>query len=143
MTDRTLGIIILLISIFYIYATSIIQISFISDTIGPKGFPYIIAFFLFGSSIWLIFFPKFQATWPKTKKIIEVLATAAIFFLYAFVLPYLGFVTSTILLTTYISWKMGAVILIAFIYGIIISITIFILFNYVLGLSLAKNYLGF
>jgi putative tricarboxylic transport membrane protein len=52
-------------------------------------------------------------------------------------------VVSTILLTTYISWRMGAAILIAFIYGVIISITIFVLFNYVLGLSLAKNYLGF
>ena len=143
MTDRILGIITLLISIFYIYATSIIQLSFISDVIGTKGFPYIIAFFLFSSSIWLIFFPKFQAIWPKGKKIIEVFVTAAIFFLYASVLPHLGFVVSTILLTTYISWRMGAAILIAFIYGVIISITIFVLFNYVLGLSLAKNYLGF
>lgn len=143
MNDRILGIITLLLSLFYIYATTIIQISFISDVVGPKKFPYIISFFLFISSIWLIVFPKHKPDWPSVSKIIEVFVTAAVFLVYASILSYLGFVTSTILLSTYISWRMGASLLTSLIYGILISVIIFILFNYVLGLSLAKNTLGF
>jgi len=143
MNDRILGIVTLLLSIFYIYATSIIEISFISDVVGPKKFPYIISFFLFISSIWLIAFPKHKADWPHLSKIIEVFVTAAIFLVYANILSYVGFVISTIFLSAYISWRMGANLMTSLIYGTFVSVVIFILFNYVLGLSLAKNALGF
>jgi len=143
MNDRVFGIFTLLISIFYIFSAYIVEESFISDHIGPKTYPYIVSFFLISSSLFLIFKPDTKPKWPKLGKIIEILMTALILIMYAIFLPVIGFVFSTFLASSFISWRLGAKLSSAFTAGLIISITIFILFRKILGLSLATGPLGF
>ena len=143
MNDRVFGVFTLLISIFYIFSAYIVEESFISDHIGPKIYPYIVSFFLITSSLFLIFKPDMKPKWPEFGKIIEVLMTALILIMYAVFLPVIGFVFSTLFASSFISWRLGAKLSSAFIAGAIISITIFILFRKVLGLSLATGPFGF
>jgi putative tricarboxylic transport membrane protein len=143
MNDRVFGIFTLLISIFYIFSAYIVEESFISDHIGPKTYPYIVSFFLISSSLFLIFKPDTKPKWPKLGKIIEILMTALILIMYAIFLPVVGFVFSTFLASSFISWRLGAKLSSAFTAGLIISITIFILFRKILGLSLATGPFGF
>jgi putative tricarboxylic transport membrane protein len=143
MNDRVFGIFTLLISIFYIFSAYIVEESFISDHIGPKTYPYIVSFFLISSSLFLIFKPDTKPKWPKLGKIIEILMTALILIMYAIFLPVIGFVFSTFLASSFISWRLGAKLSSAFTAGLIISITIFILFRKILGLSLATGPFGF
>jgi len=143
MNDRIFGFITLGVSVFYFWAASITELSFISDPVGPKKFPYIVAFFLAVSSLVLIFKPDAKPQWPEIRKIIEIIITAAILIIYATILPDLGFTISTTLMATFLAWRLGATVLKAFIAGAIISVTIFVLFRLVLGLSLAIGPLGF
>jgi putative tricarboxylic transport membrane protein len=69
--------------------------------------------------------------------------TALILIMYAIFLPIVGFVFSTFFASSFISWRLGAKLSFAFIAGAIISITIFILFRKILGLSLATGPFGF
>ena len=143
MNDRVFGVFTLLISIFYIFSAYIVEESFISDHIGPKTYPYIVSLFLISSSLFLIFKPDTKPKWPKLGKIIEILMTALILIMYAIFLPVIGFVFSTFLASSFISWRLGAKLSSAFTAGLIISITIFILFRKILGLSLATGPFGF
>ncbi len=76
-------------------------------------------------------------------KIIEILTTALILIMYAVFLPVIGFVFSTFFASSFISWRLGAKPTSAFTAGLIISVTIFVLFRKILGLSLATGPLGF
>ena len=143
MNDRVFGIFTLIISIFYIFSAYIVEESFISDHIGPKTYPYIVSLFLISSSLFLIFKPDTKPKWPKLGKIIEILMTALILIMYAIFLPLLGFVFSTFFASSFISWRLGAKLSSAFIAGLIISVTIFVLFRKILGLSLATGPFGF
>ena len=143
MNDRVFGVFTLLISIFYIFSAYIVEESFISDHIGPKTYPYIVSFFLISSSLFLIFKPDIKPKWPEFRKIIEILMTAIILIMYAVFLPIIGFVFSTFFASSFISWRLGAKLKAALTAGLIISVTIFILFRKVLGLSLATGPLGF
>ena len=143
MNDRVFGIFTLLISIFYIFSAYIVEESFISDHIGPKTYPYIVSFFLISSSLFLIFKPDTKPKWPKLGKIIEILMTALILIMYAIFLPIVGFVFSTFFASSFISWRLGAKLSSAFTAGLLISVTIFILFRKILGLSLATGPFGF
>jgi len=143
MNDRVFGVFTLLLSIFYIFSAYIVEESFISDHIGPKTYPYIVSFFLISSSLFLIFKPDVKPIWPSFGKIIEILMTALILIMYAVFLPVIGFVFSTFFASSFISWRLGAKLSSAFMAGAIISITIFVLFRKILGLSLATGPLGF
>jgi len=143
MNDRVFGIFTLLISIFYIFSAYIVEESFISDHIGPKTYPYIVSFFLISSSLFLVFQPDIKPIWPEFGKIIEILMTALILIMYAIFLPIVGFVFSTFFASSFISWRLGAKLTSAFAAGLLISVTIFILFRKILGLSLATGPFGF
>jgi putative tricarboxylic transport membrane protein len=143
MNDRVFGVFTLILSVFYIFSAYIIQESFISDHIGPKIYPYMVSFFLITSSLFLIIKPDIKPLWPKFSKIVEILMTALILIMYAIFLPVIGFVFSTFFASSFISWRLGAKLISAFTAGLIISVTIFILFRKVLGLSLATGPLGF
>ena len=143
MNDRVFGVFTLILSVFYIFSAYIIEESFISDHIGPKIYPYIVSFFLISSSLFLIVKPDIKPSWPELSKIIEILITALILIMYAIFLPVIGFVFSTFFASSFISWRLGAKLVSAFTAGLIISVTIFILFRKVLGLSLATGPFGF
>jgi putative tricarboxylic transport membrane protein len=143
MNDRVFGVFTLLLSVFYIFSAYIVEESFISDHIGPKIYPYIVSFFLITSSLFLIVKPDIKPIWPKLNKLFEILITALILIMYAIFLPVIGFVFSTFFASSFISWRLGAKLISAFTAGLIISVTIFILFRKVLGLSLATGPLGF
>ena len=143
MNDRVFGVFTLLISILYIFSAYIVEESFISDHVGPKIYPYIVSFFLISSSLFLFFKPDIKPKWPEFRKIIEILMTAVILIMYAIFLPVIGFVFSTFFASSFISWRLGAKLSSAFAAGLTISITIFILFRKILGLSLATGPFGF
>ena len=143
MNDRAFGVFTLLLTFFYIFSAYIVEESFISDHIGPKTYPYIVSFFLITSSLFIIFKPDIKPIWPRFAKIIEILMTALILVMYAVFLPIVGFVFSTFFASSFISWRLGAKVSSAFMAGTIISITIFILFRKILGLSLAVGPFGF
>ena len=143
MSDRIFGIFGLLFSAFYLWQTTRIELSFISDPFGPKAFPYMIGTVLAVASAVVVFKPDEEPQWPRLGRLLEIAAAVAVMVAYAELLPILGFVVSTAIAATYLSWRLGSGPLTAVIAGLTISVGIYVVFHLILGLSLARGPMGF
>ena len=143
MSDRIFGVFGVLLAIGFAIAASQIQESFLSDAVGPKAFPYIIAAILGLSSAVIALRPDPEPIWPPLGQFIEILAAAVVMVLYAQLLPVAGFVIATAFAAAYLSWRLGSTILGACMTGVGTSVGIYVVFHMVLGLSLARGPLGF
>jgi len=143
MGERAFGIISLIIACGYVYVASLTELSFISDPVGPKQFPYILGFFWGLSSLLIIFQPEFKPKWPSFYKFLEIIIVTIVLIAYAYALPVIGFVISTLIATFILAWRLGVEMFKALIFGFAVSFTIYFLFHSILGLSLARGVFGF
>jgi putative tricarboxylic transport membrane protein len=100
-------------------------------------------FFFIISSIFLIIKPELNPKWPSLYRFLEIVFITIVLIVYAYSLPTVGFVISTLIATFILSWRLGAKIFEALIFGLVVSFTIYFLFHNVLGLSLAEGIWGF
>lgn len=143
MSDRIFGALGMALAVFYVWAATTIQLSFISDPVGPKIFPFIIAG-LFGLSSLAIFFrPDAQPEWPSLTKLAEIAAGLAVMVAYVYLLPAVGFVVSTAFVSAFLSWRLGATPWAAAMAGCATSAGIYLVFHLILGLTLAAGPWGF
>jgi len=143
MSDRIFGVVGLLLALGYAWAALTIEESFLSDAVGPKAFPLIIAAVLGLSSLVVILKPDVAPEWPSFMRLMEVGAAVVVMILYAILLPELGFVIATALAATYLTWRLGTRPLSSVLSGTLTSLGIYAVFHLVLGLSLARGPLGF
>lgn len=143
MSDRIFGGVGLVLAIFFAWQASIIEESFLSDAVGPKMFPYIIAAMMGLASVYFLLRPDPEPTWPRAGRLAEIGLAAAVMFAYALALPELGFVIATAFAAAYLTWRLGSRPLESLVIGIGTSVGIYIIFRLVLGLSLARGPLGF
>ena len=143
MSDRILGALCVALAAFYIWAATQIQLSFISDPVGPRTFPLIIGVMVGLAGLVVMLRPDPEPEWPAIGRIVEIGAAAVVMVAYAQLLPELGFIISTIFAAAYLSWRLGASFLHAAIAGVAISLGIYAVFHLALGLSLARGPLGF
>lgn len=143
MSDRIFGVFGVFLAIGYAFAALAIEESFLSDAVGPKAFPLIIAGILGLSSAVIAFRPDPEPVWPALGRFVEVLASVVALILYAELLPVAGFVIATAFAAAYLAWRLGSSPLEAIAVGIGTSVGIYVIFHLVLGLSLARGPLGF
>ncbi len=143
MSDRVFGGIGLVLAIFFAWQASIIEESFLTDAVGPKAFPYVIAVIMGLSSIYFLLKPDPAPHWPAFGRLAEIALAAVVMFAYAELLPIAGFVIATAVAATYLTWRLGSKPLESVVIGIATSVGIYVIFRLVLGLSLAKGPLGF
>ena len=143
MSDRIFGAFGILLAIGFALSALAIEESFLSDAVGPKAFPLIIAAVLGLSSAVIALRPDAEPEWPALGRLVEVGAAVVVLILYAEFLPIAGFVIATAFAATYMAWRLGSVPLEAVAVGIGTSVGIYIIFHLILGLSLAKGPLGF
>lgn len=142
MSDRIFGVIGLILAIGYAWAALIIEESFLSDAVGPKAFPLIIAAVLALASVAIFVKPDAEPHWPSLARFLEVAAAVFVMILYAIALPEIGFVIATALAATYLTWRLGSAPVSSVVCGVSTSLGIYVVFHLVLGLSLAKGPLG-
>lgn len=143
MSDRIFGIFGLLFAGLVVWATGRIEESFIQDPLGPKAFPLVIAALVALSSVVMLVKPDRNPAWPNLRKWLEMAVTVGVMVAYAFVLPELGFVLSSALLAGFMVQRLGGTPLQSVVGGIVMSVGIFVVFTYALGLSLARGPWGF
>ncbi len=143
MSDRIFGVVGLVLALIYAWQASAIEESFLSDVVGPKAFPYIIAALLGLSSIFFLLKPDPEPAWPTWGRFAEILFAVLVFVAYTELLPVLGFVLATIFCAAYLSWRLGSTPLQAAITGLGSSVGIYIVFHLALGLALARGPWGF
>ncbi len=143
MSDRVFGGIGIALAIFYIWAATLIQESFISDAVGPKTFPIIIGLVLGLSSLYCLVKPDPSPEWPQLGTLAEIGLAVLVLLAYAIALPEIGFVIATAVASTYLTWRLGTKPLQSVVAGVLTSAGIFVIFRLILGLSLARGPLGF
>lgn len=143
MSDRIFGVIGLFLAIGYVFAAFAIEESFLSDAVGPKAFPLIIATILGLSSLVILLRPDAEPQWPALGRLVEVFAAVVVMILYAEMLPVAGFVIATAFAAGYLAWRLGSHPIEAVAVGVGTSVGIYVIFHLVLGLSLAKGPFGF
>ena len=143
MSDRIFGIFGALLALGYALSALSIEESFLSDAVGPKAFPLIIAAVLGLASAAIALRPDAEPHWPGLKRLAELAAATVVLIAYAEILPLLGFVPATTLAAAYLAWRLGSGPLECLLTGLGIAIGIYVIFHLALGLSLARGPLGF
>lgn len=143
MSDRIFGLFGILLAIGYALSALAIEESFLSDAVGPKAFPLIIAAILGLSSAVIALRPDPEPAWPAIGRLAEIAAAVVVLVLYAEFLPRLGFVVATAFAAAYLSWRLGSRAVEAVLTGIGTSVGIYVVFHLALGLSLARGPWGF
>lgn len=143
MSDRIFGVVGVLLAIGYVFAALAIEESFLSDAVGPKAFPLIIAAILGLSSAVIALRPDAEPSWPALGRLMEIGAAVIVLIFYAQMLPVAGFVIATAVAAAYLAWRLGASVFEAALTGIGTSVGIYVIFHLVLGLSLARGPFGF
>ncbi len=142
-SDRALGVACLLLAGFYAYFAAQTKIGFISDPMGPKVFPYIIAGVLALAGVYPLLKPDPAPDWPPATRILEIVFATAVMIAYTYALPEAGFVLATAVAAALLSWRLSAGPLAAAAAGVVISVGIYVVFHLILGLSLARGPWGF
>ncbi|WP_068108344.1 tripartite tricarboxylate transporter TctB family protein [Tropicimonas marinistellae] len=143
MSDRIFGVFGILLAIGFALSAMAIEESFLSDAVGPKAFPLIIAAILGLSSLFILLRPDEEPSWPSLGRFAEVAGAIVVMILYAEFLPVAGFVIATAVAAAYLSWRLGSSVLSALATGVGTSVGIYVVFHLILGLSLARGPFGF
>lgn len=139
MSDRIFGVFGVCLAIFYAFAALQIEESFLSDAVGPKAFPLIIATILGISSAVIALRPDPEPAWPALPRLAEIAAAVVMMVLYAQFLPVVGFVVATTVAAAYLSWRLGSAPVEAALVGLGTGVGIYVIFHIVLGLSMARG----
>lgn len=143
MSDRIFGVIGLALAVFYAWQATVIEESFLTDAVGPKMFPYIIATLMGVASLYFLLKPDPQPHWPSAGRLAEIALAALVMIAYAMALPQAGFIIATAIASAYLTWRLGSKPLWSVVIGVSTSLGIYVVFRLILGLSLARGPFGF
>jgi putative tricarboxylic transport membrane protein len=135
-SDRIFGLVVLMLALAYIASATQIQTSFLSDPVGPKAFPILIGAVAAISALVLMLRPDPEPGWPGLRTFGALLIAVAVLVGYAYALKPLGFIAPTAVTAAILSYQISPRAGPAAIAGTGLSLGLFILFKYALGLSL-------
>jgi putative tricarboxylic transport membrane protein len=136
LTDRITGGLLLIVTLGYAYQAYHLKVGFMSDPIGPKAFPLIIAGFLALFSLYLLVKPDEEPEWPVWKVWRNKSFVLLSFVFYAYTLVPLGFLLSTTLEITFLAFMFKGKIWKGLVAAIASSLILYSLFEYLLGIPL-------
>ncbi len=134
--DRIFGLGVVFIGAFYLYHASLIPMGFLSDPVGSRTFPYIIGGVSLLCGILILIFPDTITDWPELKVYGKIGIALLSMYLFAITLRPYGFIIPSAVVAIILSYLISPNIRNAIITGLGLSIGLFLLLNYGLGLGL-------
>ncbi len=144
-SDRIFGLVTVIVALGYVLSATEIQTSFLSDPVGPRTFPYMIGGVMALCGLAVMVRPDPDPEWPGLRTFGALLLTVAALVAYAYLLKPLGFLIPTALAAGFLSYQMSPRPVQAIATGLVLSVGLFLLFKYALGLGLfavPKAWLG-
>lgn len=135
-SDRIFGLFAGFLALTYIVSATQIQASFLSDPVGPKGFPILVGIVGLISAIAMIIRPDAEPEWPALRTFGALAIAVIVMIAYAYTLKPLGFLAPTAIVAGILSYQIHPNAKQAAFTGIGISICLFTIFRYALGLGL-------
>ena len=136
MSDRIFGLVVILVALAYIASAFQIQTSFLSDPLGPKAFPIGVGVVAILCAVVMIVRPDEEPEWPVLRSCGALFIAVIVLVGYAYALKPLGFLIPTAVVAAVLSYQISPKPIIAAITGVGLSLGLFALFRFVLGLSL-------
>ena len=136
MSDRIFGLVVILVALVYIASALQIQASFLSDPVGSKTFPILVASIAVICGGVMVLRPDEEPDWPEGWTLVSIFICVLLLIGYSYALKPLGFILSTAVAAGVISYQIAPRPLFALISGISLSIGLFVLFKLILGLGL-------
>jgi putative tricarboxylic transport membrane protein len=134
--DRIFGAVMIVLALGYILSAMNIQTSFMSDPVGPRLFPYMVAGVIILCSLVMVLRPDPQAEWPAPLMLLKLLTALVVLVGYAMVIRPWGFIIPTVLVSGIISYMISPRPVQAALAGLGLGIGLFVLFKVILGLGL-------
>jgi len=135
-SDRIFGLVALFVALAYIASATQIQTSFLADPVGPKAFPILIGLIAALSSLVLILRPDPDPDWPVLRTFGSIFIAIVVLVAYAYALKPLGFLVPTAIAAAILSYQISPHRVNAPLSGLGLSVGLFLLFKYALGLGL-------
>ena len=138
MSDRLLGLVALFAGLAYAFAASKVPTSFLSDPVGPKTFPMLLGGIGALCGVLIALKPDVPGpSWPGVRTCCALLLAVAVLLGYAHALKPLGFLIPTAVASAVLSYQIRPKALPALLTGIGLSVGLYLVFRFLLGLSLA------
>lgn len=134
--DRIFGAVMIVIALGYILSAHGIQTSFMSDPVGPRLFPYMIAGVMILSALVMVLRPDPDAEWPTGPMLAQLGLALLVLVAYAYAITPLGFLLPTAVASGILCWQIGGNPVRSAITGIGLSVGLWLMFRMILGLSL-------
>lgn len=135
-SDRIFGAVVTLIALAYVASATQIQTSFMADPVGPKTFPILIGAVAAICGIVIILKPDEDPAWPELRTLGALAVAVVVLVAYAYALKPLGFLIPTAVTAAILSYQIHPNTKQAALAGIGLSLGLFIIFKFALGLSL-------
>ena len=134
--DRIFGAVMIVLALGYILSASTIQVPLFPDPMGPKAFPYLIGAGVIVCGVMMILRPDPEADWPPAKALLSLTFATIVMVAYAYSLKPLGFLIPTAIASGILSYQLAPKPVAAALTGLGLSVGLFVLFKYALGLGL-------
>jgi putative tricarboxylic transport membrane protein len=135
-SDRIFGLVVLMVALAYIASATQIQTSFLADPVGPKTFPILVGAIAALCGLTLIVRPDPDPDWPATRTIGALAIAVVVLVGYAYALKPMGFLVPTAIAAAILSYQISPRIVPSILAGLGLSIGLFTLFKFALGLGL-------
>ncbi len=136
-SDRIFGLGVIVVALAYIAGAAQTQIGFLSDPVGSRTFPYLVGGIAALCGAYICFRPDADPVWPELATIGRLLVAAAVMYLFTLALKPFGFIVPAAFASAALSYLISPRLLTAAISGVGLSIGLFLIFNFGLGLSLS------
>ena len=136
MTDRVFGLVVILVALAYIASATQIQTSFMADPVGSKTFPMIVGAVAVLCGGVIVFRPDTEPEWPVLRTLLSLGLSLLVLVVFALALRPLGFLIPTAVAAGLLSYQITPRKWAAALTGLGLSVGLFALFKYALGLGL-------
>ena len=134
--DRLFGAVVVLGAVAYAAAALQIQAGFMTDPVGSKTFPLIVAGVCAICGLVMVVKPDDAPEWPTLRTLGALVIAVGVLAGYAYALKPLGFLIPTAIAAAVLSYQINPAPKFAVLSGLGLSIGLFVLFKFVLGLGL-------
>ncbi|MEO9825443.1 MAG: tripartite tricarboxylate transporter TctB family protein [Paracoccaceae bacterium] len=134
-SDRIFGLITLITAVAYIAAATQIQTNFFSGEFLPKLFPLLIGGVAAVCSLFMVFKPDPDPDWPASRTFVAMGLAVVVLAIYSVLLKPMGFIVPTMFAAGILSYQISPRVMPAVLSGIGLSLGLFVLFKYALGLG--------
>lgn len=136
-SDRIFGLVVVIGALAFFAGALQIQTSFLSDPVGPRAFPMMIAMAAFLCGLVMILRPDAEPHWPALGVLANLGLALVVLFGYAMLIVPTGFIVATAVAAAGISYLIEKNARNAAVTGVCLSLGLFVIFKYGLGLGLA------